>query len=204
MRSPGPGPGARIVKEVQHPKTKHGVAHVDRKRGADKGALVALILDQGDDHAVQVEEEHDEVEAELDEGLLLMDVEFPEDLGRVQEVGVVNNPTKDTRLAYVFLPNKSPTRTARRKTEQKNVDSVVGIIKKTILLDVPREERGVKDQRQPVAVDEEQEGQEAVNGRFGDDVRVESVAKVDRVDVVAVYTLVSCCRTATTPQKHTG
>lgn len=31
---------------------------------------MALVSDQGDDHAVEVEEEHDEVEAELDEGFL--------------------------------------------------------------------------------------------------------------------------------------
>lgn len=29
-----------------------------------------LVLDQSDDHAVQVEEEHDEVETQLNEGLL--------------------------------------------------------------------------------------------------------------------------------------
>ena len=34
------------------------------------GSLFGLVLDQGDDHAVEVEEEHDEVESELDEGLL--------------------------------------------------------------------------------------------------------------------------------------
>jgi len=28
---------------------------------------VRLVADEGDDHAVEVEEEHDEVEAELDE-----------------------------------------------------------------------------------------------------------------------------------------
>ena len=53
-----------------------------------------------------------------------------------------------------------------------------------VLLDVPAEERKVKDKSQPVAVDEEQEGQEAVNGSLGDDVCVETVAKIDRVDVV--------------------
>ena len=31
---------------------------------------VALVADKGDDHAVQVEEEHQEVEAQLDERLL--------------------------------------------------------------------------------------------------------------------------------------
>jgi hypothetical protein len=32
--------------------------------------LVGLVPDQRHDHAVEVEEEHDEVETELDEGLL--------------------------------------------------------------------------------------------------------------------------------------
>ena len=32
---------------------------------------MAFIADQGDDHAVEVEEEHQEVEAQLDEGFLL-------------------------------------------------------------------------------------------------------------------------------------
>lgn len=33
--------------------------------------LVRLVLNQGDDHAIQVEEEHDQVEAQLDKGFLL-------------------------------------------------------------------------------------------------------------------------------------
>jgi hypothetical protein len=33
-------------------------------------SLVRLVANEGDDHAVEVEEEHDEVEAELDEGFL--------------------------------------------------------------------------------------------------------------------------------------
>jgi hypothetical protein len=32
---------------------------------------VSLVLDEGDDHAVEVEEEHDEVETELCKGFLL-------------------------------------------------------------------------------------------------------------------------------------
>ena len=99
---------------------------------------MALILDQGDDHAVQVEEEHDEVEAELDEGFLwkgvsyngrrsrevkdgaegatnlLVDVEFPEDLRCVQKVGVVNDPT-DVRLACLTDSRDRPHGAARRK-----------------------------------------------------------------------------------------
>jgi hypothetical protein len=54
-----------------------------------------------------------------------------------------------------------------------------------ILLAVPSQQRQVQNQGNPVSVDEEEEGQESVDGGFGDDVGVEAVAKVDRVDVVA-------------------
>lgn len=53
------------------------------------------------------------------------------------------------------------------------------------LLDVPSEERQVEDQREPVAVDKEQECQESVDGDFGKNVLVQAVAEIDRVDVVA-------------------
>ena len=61
------------------------------------------------------------------------------------------------------------------------------VVNRVLLLDVPREERQVEYQRDPVAVDKEEEGQEAVDGSFGDDVRVEPVAEIDGVDVVTVY-----------------
>lgn len=48
-----------------------------------------LVPYQRDDHAVKVEEEHEEMKAELDEGFLLVDVEFAEDFGCVEEVLVV-------------------------------------------------------------------------------------------------------------------
>ena len=70
-----------------------------------------LVADEGDDHAVEVEEEHDEVETELDErflklvsagcksgtkvgarAYLLVDVELSENLGRVQKVLVLEDP----------------------------------------------------------------------------------------------------------------
>jgi len=106
--------------------------------------LVGLVADEGDDHAVEVEEEHDEVEAKLDEGFLLMDVELSENLGRVKEVLVLED-----------------------------------------FLCVPGKQRQVEDQGDPVPVDEEQNGDESVDGSFGDNVGVEAVAKVNRVDVVA-------------------
>ena len=59
------------------------------------------------------------------------------------------------------------------------------------LLNIPSEERQVQDQRQPVSVDKEQECQESMNGGFGNDVGVEAVAEVDRVDIVTADQTVS-------------
>lgn len=53
------------------------------------------------------------------------------------------------------------------------------------LVNVVSEERQVEDERDPVAVDQEQEGEETVDGCFRDDVGVQAVAEVDWVDVVA-------------------
>lgn len=103
-----------------------------------------LVADKGDDHAVEVEEEHDQVEAELDERFLLMNVELSENLGRIQEMLVFED-----------------------------------------LLCVPGKERQVEEQGDPVTVHEEENGEESVDSSFGDDVGVEAVAEVDRVDVVA-------------------
>jgi hypothetical protein len=51
-----------------------------------------LVLDQGHNHAVQVEEEHDKVETQLGERFPLMNIQLAEDLGSIQQVGVVDNP----------------------------------------------------------------------------------------------------------------
>lgn len=53
------------------------------------------------------------------------------------------------------------------------------------LLDVVTEEGKVEDQGNPVPVDQEQKGQEAMDGSFGDDVGVQTVAEVDGVNVIA-------------------
>jgi hypothetical protein len=60
-----------------------------------------------------------------------------------------------------------------------------------ILLAVPSQKRQIQNKRNPVAIDEEEERQESVYGSFGDDVGVQAVAKVDRVDVVAGAKLAS-------------
>lgn len=44
------------------------------------------VADQGQDHSVEVEEEHEQVETQLDETLLLMLGQGSEDLGGIQQV----------------------------------------------------------------------------------------------------------------------
>jgi hypothetical protein len=56
-----------------------------------------------------------------------------------------------------------------------------------VLLAVPCQQGQIQNQRDPVSVDQEEESQESVYGSFGDDVGVETVAKIDWVDVVAVW-----------------
>lgn len=140
---------------------------------------MGLVPDEGDDHAVQIEEEEDQMEAELGErflnapprqpptlrcaccsAYLLVDIELSENLGRVKEMGVIDNPTTHVSDLLAIAFNDYP------------------------LLDVPSEEWQVEDQREPVSVDKEHEGQETMDSDFGDDVGVEAVAEVNRVDVV--------------------
>jgi len=52
------------------------------------------------------------------------------------------------------------------------------------LLNIPSKERQVEDKRQPVSVDEEQEGHETMDGDFGENVGVEAVAEVNGVDII--------------------
>lgn len=52
------------------------------------------------------------------------------------------------------------------------------------LFRIPGKKRKVENERQPVAVDKKKECQNAMDSRFGDDISVEAVAEVDRVDVV--------------------
>ncbi len=85
---------------------------------------------------------------------LLMDVEFSEDLGGIQQVGVVHNPAR--LLATRIVP--SPELRGQGDPLAARSD---------VLLDVPDQQGRFSTQGQPVAVDEEQEGQESVDGGFG-------------------------------------
>jgi hypothetical protein len=55
-----------------------------------------------------------------------------------------------------------------------------------ILLSVPQQKWKIQENRKPVTVDEKQDGKEGVDCGFRDDVRVKTVAEVNRVDVVTV------------------
>lgn len=50
-----------------------------------------LVPDQGNDHRVEVEEEHDKMETELDEGFLLVDIELSENFGGIKKMCVIDN-----------------------------------------------------------------------------------------------------------------
>jgi hypothetical protein len=60
--------------------------------------------------------------------------------------------------------------------------------KEGVLLDVEREKRQIKQKRNPVAVDKEEEGQEAMDRGFWNDVCIEAIAEVNGIDIVAVIT----------------
>lgn len=62
----------------------------------------------------------------------------------------------------------------------------VCVLEQNVLLNIEGHQRQVQQQRNPIPIDKEQEGQEAVDSRLGDDVGVKAVAEVDGVDVVAV------------------
>lgn len=53
-----------------------------------------------------------------------------------------------------------------------------------VLLGIECQQGQVQQDRKPVAIDYEQEGKEGMDGGFGDNVGVETVAEVNRVDVV--------------------
>lgn len=101
---------------------------------------------------------------EIKQSNLLVHVQLAEDLGRIQEVLVLVDPV-ERAVVLVGLHHGGAGRTA-------------------LLLSVERQQRQVQDDGDPVAIDDEQEGQESVNGGLGHNVGVEAVAEVNGVDVV--------------------
>lgn len=59
-----------------------------------RSPLPTLISDESHNHAVEVEEEHEQMEAEFDEGFFFVHVELPEDFGGVQQMLIVKDPER--------------------------------------------------------------------------------------------------------------
>jgi len=57
---------------------------------------------------------------------------------------------------------------------------------KDTLLNVECQKWQIEYQRNPVAIDKEQEGQESMNSRFGNNIRIEAIAEVDGINVITV------------------
>jgi hypothetical protein len=67
-----------------------------------------------------------------------------------------------------------------------------------VLLGIERQQRQVQEDSEPVSVDHEEEGKESVDTSFRNNVGIETVAKIDRVDVIAAAAQISK-RTAQLP-----
>ena len=103
---------------------------------------------------------------------LLVFVERPEDFRSIQKVRIVQNPMVSMSVLLSLSPNMSGGGEDRHgKLEN-------------ILLDVEQHKRQVQNQGHPITVDKEQRSEESVDTGFGDDVGVQAVAKVDRVNIV--------------------
>ena len=76
--------------------------------------LSPLVSDQSNDHAVKVEEEHKQVEAKLDERLLLVHIKLPEDLRGVKQVLVLEDPVRWIVSACFIVRCRSVRCTIRR------------------------------------------------------------------------------------------
>jgi len=89
-------------------------------------SLFGLVTDESDNHAVEVEEKHDEVEAKLDEGFLLVDVQLPEDLCRIEEVSVLEDlldvPDQQRQVEY----QREPISVDKEEECQKSVHGGLG------------------------------------------------------------------------------
>jgi hypothetical protein len=88
--------------------------------------LGGLVSDKSNNHAVEVEEEHDKVETQLEERLLLMDVELAEDFSRIEEMSVVNDlldvPAKERQVEN----KRHPVAVDEEKEGQETMHSSLG------------------------------------------------------------------------------
>jgi hypothetical protein len=96
---------------------------------------------------------------------LLVDVQLSEYLGGIQKMLVVEDPKwQVSNMRFDQRPE-------------------VGC---NSLLSVEGKERQVQNDSQPIPVNHEEESQDSVNSGFRDDVGIQAVAEINRVDVITV------------------
>lgn len=79
---------------------------ISKPASQSSGCLPTLISNESYNHAVEVEEEHEQVEAEFDKGFFLVDVQFSEDLSSVEKVLVIIDPIRHI-LGYSYHISKA-------------------------------------------------------------------------------------------------
>jgi hypothetical protein len=90
---------------------------------------------------------------------------------------VIKDPSnKQLRSASFLVPPCTSERSRMRAENSKDV-----------LLSIKGQERQVQQNSKPIAIDNKKEGQKGVDGGFGNDVCVQPVAEIDRVDIVTVF-----------------
>lgn len=114
-----------------------------------------------------------------------MHIQFPEDLSGVQKMCVIHDSSDHVSKAPTSL--QPPILAAPQKEKPRTQPCVNPYLNRgNVLLDVESEEWQIEQKCNPVPIDKEQEGQEAMDGRFRDDICVEAVAEIDRINVVAI------------------
>jgi hypothetical protein len=93
---------------------------------------------------------------------LLVNVQLPENLRGVEKMLILKDPST---CQYTLSKQKKPL---------------------FLLLCIVSQERQIQENCQPVAVDEEEHGEEAMDSSFRDDVGVETVAEINGVDIITV------------------
>jgi hypothetical protein len=157
---------------------------------------MGFVPDKGHNHAVEIEEEHDQMEAQFDERFLTMTLAMLiQPLGytgsvcmppHIQGVRIRARVMRTFLCTFSFLKISVASKRCWFSkilyTVSFTLPHATAIIH--ILLSIPSQQRQIQHERNPVPVDQEQEGQKCVDGGFRDNVGVEAVAEVDGVDIV--------------------
>lgn len=173
------------VKVQMHGPSSDTAHHSTRSR---QGSLMRFVADQGHNHAVQVEEEHQEVETQFDERFLHRLVTHI----CVRKQKKKGNTPSCARSACGRSPSH-PADAGSRRSWNRQLSVPRGRFRGVrehqdhVLLRIKCQQRQVQHNRNPVSIDDKQEGQEPMDRGFGDNVGVQTVAEVNRVDVVTTF-----------------